>query len=63
MNRPYCVDYMSKWTNRWSQIDAFEDVYEAIDYAVKMSKEETDPHKIRGYDFAAERTILRLEII
>jgi len=63
MRNRYFVDYMSKWSNRWTTVLMFDDVYEAIDQAVKMSKKETEPHKIRVYDFAEEKTVLRLVIV
>lgn len=64
MRNRYLVEFMSKWSNRWATIECFDDVYEAVDNAVKMSKEESkEPHKVRVYDFAEEKTVLRLEIV
>ena len=63
MRNRYLVEHMSKWSNRYATIEMYDDVYEAIEAAVTMSKQETEPHKIRVYDFAEEKTVLKLEII
>ena len=63
MRNRYLVEHMSKWSNRYATLEMYDDMYEAIETAVKISKGETEPHKIRVYDFAEEKTILKLEVI